>query len=73
MLQHQSNLKEEATIFIYFLYKNGIAVPRKVESGVRTEDKVQIISGIYAGDTVITSGIMQIRPRAKVKIISIEK
>lgn len=56
-----------------FLYKNGIAVPKKVESGVRTEDKVQIIKGIIAGDTIIISGIMQMRPRAKVKILSIDK
>jgi membrane fusion protein, multidrug efflux system len=56
-----------------FLYKNGIAVPRKVESGVRTESEIQIVRGIAPGDTIITSGIMQIRPRVKVKIISIEK
>ena len=54
-----------------YIYKNGVAVPRKVESGIRTENEVQIVDGINAGDSVIVSGIMQLRPRAKVKITSI--
>jgi membrane fusion protein (multidrug efflux system) len=55
-----------------FIYKNGIAISKKVESGIRTEDEVQIVNGLAPGDTVITSGIMQLRPRAKVKITSID-
>lgn len=53
---------------LVYLYNGGIATPRKVELGVREENSVQIISGLAAGDTVITSGILQIRPGAKVKI-----
>lgn len=53
-----------------FVYKNGLAVPRKVMSGIRTEEEVQIVDGIAPGDTIITTGVMQLRPRAKVKIIS---
>ncbi|MBA4405650.1 efflux transporter periplasmic adaptor subunit [bacterium] len=56
-----------------FLYKNGMAVPRKVESSIRTEEEVQIVYGIAPGDTIITTGVMQLRPRAKVKIMSEEK
>lgn len=55
-----------------FLYKNGSAVPQKVESGIRTEDYVQIVSGIAPGDTIITTGVMQLRPRAKVRIMNAE-
>jgi membrane fusion protein (multidrug efflux system) len=55
-----------------FIYKNGIAIPKKVESGIRTEQEVQIISGISEGDSIITSGIMQLRPNAKVKVYSVE-
>lgn len=55
---------------IVYLYKDGKAVPRKVESGIRSETDVQIVKGLAAGDTVITSGIMQIRPNVKVKIAS---
>lgn len=56
-----------------FVYRNGIAVPAKVESGIRTESQIQITNGIKMGDSVITSGIMQLRPRAKVKVLSLEK
>ena len=55
-----------------FLYKNGSAVPQKVESGIRTEDEVQIVNGIMPGDTIITTGVMQLRPRAKVRIMNAE-
>ena len=51
-----------------YLYKNGVVVPQAVEIGIREETKVQIISGLSNGDTVITSGILQIRPKSKVKI-----
>ncbi|ACU57863.1 efflux RND transporter periplasmic adaptor subunit [Chitinophaga pinensis] len=33
-----------------------------VETGIRNADNVQITSGLNVGDTVITSGIMQIKP-----------
>jgi len=51
-----------------FLYKNGVVVPKAVEIGIREETRVQIVSGLSSGDTVITSGILQIRPKSKVKI-----
>lgn len=53
-------------------YENGKAVPVQVETGLRTEDKVQIISGINAGDTIISSGIMFLKPDAKVTITKLE-
>jgi membrane fusion protein (multidrug efflux system) len=33
-----------------------------VETGIRNADNVQVTSGLNSGDTVITSGIMQLRP-----------
>ncbi|SHM61320.1 efflux RND transporter periplasmic adaptor subunit [Chitinophaga sp. CF418] len=33
-----------------------------VETGIRNADNVQVTSGLNPGDTVITSGIMQLRP-----------
>lgn len=52
-----------------------IAVVRKgkaelvtVELGTRTEDKVQVVAGLAAGDTVITTGIMQVKPGMDVTI-----
>jgi membrane fusion protein, multidrug efflux system len=51
-----------------YLYKSGIVVPQNVELGTREETRVQIVSGLSLGDTVITSGILQIRPNSKVNI-----
>lgn len=39
-----------------------------VEIGVRTESEVQIISGINIGDTVLTSGLLQVKPGMSVQI-----
>lgn len=52
--------------------KNGQAEPVKVNTGLRTDEKVQITEGLSAGDTIITKGIMQIRPGAAVKIIELK-
>lgn len=51
-----------------YLYKNGAVVPQNVEIGIREETRVQIVSGLSIGDTVITSGILQIRPGVSVSI-----
>lgn len=56
---------------IVYLYKSGMVLPQSVETGVREETQVQIVKGLSAGDTVITSGILQIRPNSKVKISEI--
>lgn len=55
-----------------FLYKNGKAVPKIVEAGLRTESEVQITSGLSVGDTIISSGIIQLRPNVPVKLNSVK-
>lgn len=44
-----------------FIYKNGKAQSVRVSIGLRTESKIQIIDGLNFGDTLLTSGIMQLR------------
>lgn len=44
-----------------FIYKNGKAQSVKVSTGLRTESKIQITEGLKFGDTLITTGIMQLR------------
>lgn len=51
-----------------FVLKNGKAAFARVETGIRTEAKIQITKGLVVGDTIITTGIMQLRPDAFVKI-----
>lgn len=51
-----------------FLYRNGKAYPKKVKTGIRTNREIRVTEGLSARDTVITSGILKIKPGAKVKI-----
>jgi membrane fusion protein (multidrug efflux system) len=53
---------------IVFLLKDGQAQPRRVETGIRTERTVQITSGLQERDTVITSGLLQVRPGLPVRL-----
>ncbi|HEY6952366.1 MAG TPA: efflux RND transporter periplasmic adaptor subunit [Bacteroidota bacterium] len=50
------------------LKKNGVVVSVKVKTGIRTSTEVEITDGLAAGDTVITTGIMQLRPGAEVNV-----
>ncbi|MGB4773799.1 MAG: efflux RND transporter periplasmic adaptor subunit [Daejeonella sp.] len=51
-----------------FISKNGKAKEVMVETGTRTEKSVLITSGLNVGDTVLTSGMMSLKPDAPVKI-----
>lgn len=42
-----------------------------VETGLRDSSYVQILNGVQSGDTVITTGLMAIRPNAKVKVTKV--
>jgi membrane fusion protein (multidrug efflux system) len=44
-----------------FIYSNGKAKSVKVNTGLRTASQIQITDGLKFGDTLITSGIMQLR------------
>lgn len=56
-----------------FVSKGGKATPILVETGLRDDAKIEIKSGLYIGDTVITSGIMSLKPDAAVNIIKINQ
>ncbi len=43
-----------------------------VQIGIRNDTAVQITSGVHAGDTVITSGILFLRPKMKVQLKSVK-
>lgn len=44
-----------------------------VEIGVRTPDEVQVVSGIRPGDTVLITGLLQVKPKMPVKITRVSK
>ena len=39
-----------------------------MELGVRTDTEVEITKGLAAGDTVLTTGLLRLRPGAAVKL-----
>ena len=53
------------------LFKNDSALFTIVETGIRDSAFVQILTGVKAGDTVITTGLMAIRPNSKLKITKV--
>jgi membrane fusion protein (multidrug efflux system) len=48
--------------------QRGKVVSKSVLTGIRTEREVQILQGIEAGDTVITTGLLQLREGSPVKV-----
>ena len=53
---------------IAFVYKSGLSEPVEVITGLRTARQIQIIQGLNVGDTVIISGVMQLRTGLPVTI-----
>lgn len=51
-----------------WLAKGGHAELLPVETGNRTETQVEVLSGIAPGDSVIVTGLMQLREGAKIKV-----
>jgi membrane fusion protein, multidrug efflux system len=51
-----------------FIYKKGKARSVNVNTGLRTEALIQITEGLKFGDTLITSGMMQLRQNLPVKL-----
>ncbi len=51
-----------------FIYRDGLAEPVAVTTGIRNEREVQITSGLDEGDLVIISGILQLQPGLEVEL-----
>jgi membrane fusion protein (multidrug efflux system) len=49
-----------------FIVKNGKAQEVMVTTGLRTDKKIQVIEGLNVGDSLITSGIIAIKPNTSV-------
>lgn len=56
---------------IVYLYRNGKASPQEIVTGIRTASRVQVIEGLQPGDTLLTTGIMQLRTGSNVIIDNI--
>lgn len=53
---------------IAYIYKDGRAKQVIVRKGMRTESSVQILEGLHVGDTLLTTGVMQLRDGMPIKI-----
>ncbi|EMR01594.1 efflux RND transporter periplasmic adaptor subunit [Cesiribacter andamanensis] len=54
-----------------FVVRQGKVAEQKVEIGQRTDVQVQIVSGLQAGDSVLTTGILQVRGGSPVQITGV--
>ncbi|HQV54442.1 MAG: efflux RND transporter periplasmic adaptor subunit [Chitinophagaceae bacterium] len=50
------------------LYKGGTAIFADVKTGIRDSARVQILDGLKPGDTVVVTGLLSVRPEAKIQI-----
>jgi membrane fusion protein, multidrug efflux system len=50
------------------IYKNGLAKFTDITTGLRDSATVQITSGLKAGDTVVTTGLLSVRPDSKLEV-----
>jgi multidrug efflux pump subunit AcrA (membrane-fusion protein) len=64
---------EEAGDYVLVAGSDGKAHQKKVQIGIRSKDSAQIVSGINAGDPVITSGGYAVPDGTKIKIENPEK
>lgn len=55
-----------------YLYRNGKAHAVAVKTGLRTDALIHIVEGLSVGDTIITSGTLQLREDLPVKLDVVE-
>ena len=54
-----------------FVVKNGKVEPHSVQTGLRNDTRIQILDGVQPGDTVLTTGLLQVRPGMPVKVVNL--
>ena len=57
---------------LVYLYKGGKSMPADITTGIRDSTNVQVLTGLSVGDTVITTGLLFLRPGADVKLKKIQ-
>jgi membrane fusion protein, multidrug efflux system len=53
------------------LFRKDSALYTVVETGIRDSAFVEVTKGLKVGDTVVTTGLMAVRPNAKIKIVRV--
>lgn len=55
-----------------FLYRSGKAEPVEITTGIRTAAEVEVVRGLQLGDTIITSGTLQLRTGIPITLDNID-
>ena len=64
-----SIMMEGEKSYIYKVSDKNIANKTEVEIGLRGDSKVEILSGLNAGDQIVAEGLKKVRPRGEIKPI----
>ena len=56
--------------YVYKINGENIANKTEVETGLRTDENIEIISGLTQGDIIVAEGLRKVRPRGKIKPIN---
>lgn len=56
-----------------FVLRDGRVEEARVQTGIRTSEKVQVLAGVERGDLVLTTGLLQVRPGMEVEISELHK
>ena len=56
---------------LVYVYRGGKSIPADITTGIRDSANVQVLTGLNVGDTVITTGLLFLRPGADVKLKNI--
>ena len=67
MIPSISTVKEMGRDITY-VYENGKAREVEIITGMRTSSSVEVVSGLSVGDTLLTTGVMQLRSGMPVRI-----
>jgi membrane fusion protein (multidrug efflux system) len=55
-----------------FILENGKAKEVFIETGIRTANSLEVLSGLKANDTLLTTGILQLRPGMDIQISKLD-
>ncbi len=56
--------------YVYRINSENIANKTEVKTGLRTNENIEILSGLAQGDIIVAEGLRKVRPRGKIKPIN---
>ena len=56
--------------YVYKINDENIANKKEVKTGLRSDENIEIISGLVEGDIIVAEGLRKVRPRGKIKPIN---